>query len=153
MSFSGNGKKTIIAQFWVGKFSDEALFHDFTGEDPEHYAIENEDGDYPLSKFAASQGETFYDHDFMEVAFSDVAVHSGKEFMASWSDKWADELDRRINELDVSDLNVLVMMVVEQHSSGKLYRQISNPVSASGEGFNLTYLGEIEFDDYSKEKA
>lgn len=143
-------KKTITTQFWVGKFATEALFYEFVGEDPAHYAEENEDKDYPLSKFSASQGEWFYDHDFMEVAFSAEAIQTSEQFMASWVDKWADELDRRIKKHGIANANTLVMMVVDKSPNRDPYRQITNPVSVSDEGFELVYLGEIEHDDYDK---
>jgi len=147
MSFWKKKNKKITSQFWAGKFADEDMFNGFVVEDPDHYAEENEDKDYPISKFAASQGEWFYDHDFMEVTFSEEKTRTGEKFNISWIDKWADEFDQRIKKHGVSDVNSIVMMVVDNPPNGKPHRQISNPVSVSGEGFELVYLGEIEYDD------
>jgi len=143
-------KGAILTQFWVGKFTTEALFHDFVDEDPAHYAEVNEDQGYPISKFAASQGESYYDHDFMEVAFSPETIHTSKQFMASWSDQWADELDRRIKNCAIPDVNALIMMIVDTPSNHAPYYQVTNPLSFSGKGFDLFYMGEIEYDTHDK---
>jgi len=60
---------------WAANFSNEAEQERIFGE-PEHYG----DDEQPINSFAESQGEWFYDHDFLYLAekqafFSDTSIN------------------------------------------------------------------------------
>lgn len=145
MSFWKKKKKkvpTSTSQFWAGHFADEALFRDFTKEIWD-------DVDEPISQFAISQGESFYDHDWFEVSFNADQTATGIKFAgASWVEKWMDEFDLRVSESGLEDVNCFISMIILDEGPRGMYRQIKSPVSVSGEGFNLKFLGEIEHELY-----
>jgi len=127
--------QTAKSHFWVGRFNDDDLFFDFFGEDERIYESGNED--LPLSKFIASQGETWIDHDFMESGFESPGDDLKKQFANySYADTWGMELEKRCAAMNLKDINALVMLDEDQ---------LENPVSVKGPGFTLTYLGVIEY--------
>jgi Immunity protein 22 len=72
-----------ISHIWLERFSSEG---DVKAYFEEHYNDGNqndEDGQIPISQFAADQGEWFYDHNWIELGFEEnhdlralVARHS-----------------------------------------------------------------------------
>jgi Immunity protein 22 len=123
---------TRTVDIWVGNFKSKRAFNSFTKE---HYG----EDDQPINQFAASQGETFYDHDFTEIE------HFGKNL----------RLAPIIEPL--SDSNSFLSSVLsEAHRTGGLAlncvfadydQQFENPVSVEGEGFSIVYMGRFEFSD------
>ncbi len=139
--------RTQTAQFWAGAFTDKAAFFAFVGEDPAHYAEENEDGDLPLSPFSGSQGERRYDHDFMEVGFCAAPHGDIAGMLAGHSDieHWAEEFAQRLQDAGIEHCNAFIMVAIDLQRDGTLYRQIDEPRPVEGDGFRLVYLGEISY--------
>lgn len=131
----------MTAHFWAGKFDNESRFNDFFEES---YPEENEDDDddAPISKFAESQGETWIDHDFLEKGFEDSSLSLQDRFMKySYGEHWFAEFEKRLTKKGLSDSNTIVMNLFDEGTS-----EIESPQSFSGTGFDVHYLGTIEFD-------
>lgn len=127
------------SHFWAGYFRDEADFFDFFEE-----AEDGLDEDLPfeqkyISKFARSQNENWYDHDFFECGFEEDETASIEEKLSnySYSDQWLPEITMRINKLGITEINAFAIISKEE---------IKNPVSVVHTGFKLIYLGEIEYE-------
>lgn len=145
-------KKRHTSQFWVGKFDTQNRFADFVGEDPDYWSEENEDNDdYPLSPFIASQNQTWFDHDFMESGFNNFEGNIKEKFKHySYADQWAHEVVEMAGKMGIEDFNVFIMMGVDESSKGERYKQVSNPCSYKSKGIDLVYVGEFSyFHDYS----
>lgn len=129
--------KTEKSHFWIGKFDSEDLYFDFIGEDNSRYELEDYD-DVPVSKFAKSQGEIWIDHDFMESGFEkpnkDIKIQFDKY---SYAYNWGKELEKRCSEFTPLENNTLIFINENQ---------IKKPSSVKGNGFNLEYLGIIEYE-------
>ena len=126
-------KDIETCHFWAGRFSTPGQFYD--------YFIEtyNESGDTPISPFAATQNETYYDHDFVEYGYSDCAK-SLEELASqySYADQWLATFAKRINELKLNDINSFVFLTE---------REISKPESFTlDDGCHLTYIGAISYE-------
>ncbi len=113
---------------WFGKAADNLACATFFAES---YA----DDDGPISPFAASQGETFYDHDFLEVQFNEKfeSVDDALKGM-SYSGSFADEVRAKVESFN---FNLSVASFSED---------FSNPVSVQAENLSLTYIGRLEYD-------
>lgn len=126
--------KKRTAQIWIGIFEDNA---------PEDYFVEmySDDDDAPLNQFAKEQGETFYDHDWLEVSNVDMSESTDvRSFVSghSYSDQYVDEVCERARSKGIDSINVFVMCVEED--------EFSNPRSATGDGYRLEYLGEFDYE-------
>lgn len=133
-------------QFWIGYASSERVFNRFVAEDPTFWDTEDEDEDIPLSPFAASQGESWYDHDFLESGYSTQLGNIAERFQGySYVDQWAPWVEAQAKRTSLSEFNAFVLMGVDQRP-GSEYRQISKPRSYSEEGLKLVYLGEFSFE-------
>jgi Immunity protein 22 len=123
-----------VSHFWVGNFladRAEAYFAeiwDETDEDRNHT---------PLSEFARDQDVKWYDHDCIEYGQDDQA-QSIQDLVDgySYSDQWADEVERRIIAAGLQDINFLVLIGEEQ---------IAQPRSIQGDSYWLHYLGTIRY--------
>ena len=123
--------RTEISHFYLGRVTDHLKYGAFLEE---HYGT---DDDTPLSAFCESQGELFVDHDFMEVGARENEP-TLKEFFYpySYSEHWSETLCNIAKEHDLTDANVLLFISKSE---------IENPVSVSAEGFELHYVGELEY--------
>ncbi len=125
-------KNSETCHFWAGHFpSVEALSALFV----ETYS---EDDAVPISPFAATQNETFYDHDFLEYGFSDSA-RSIKELVDgySYSDQWLAEFEEKIASLGLTNVNAFVFLTAEE---------IEDPQSIeNNDSEYLRYLGTISY--------
>jgi uncharacterized RDD family membrane protein YckC len=120
----------MIAHLWLGQFGPAAPADFFEERSP------REDDDDPLSPFAASQGETWYDHDFVEISYLDEMESVGSLVDGhSYSDTYRDAVVARAAALGIDRANVFVWAGREQFNS---------PNSTSGPGYQLWYLGEFE---------
>jgi hypothetical protein len=125
--------QTETSHFFLGRFRSQTQFSEFLKED---YSRDDDD-DTPLSPFYGSQGESFCDHDFMECGFRDKES-TLKEFFApySYAEHWAKELAKRAADVGLDDANALIFISKPE---------ITKPRSVTGDGFTLTYLGEIQY--------
>ena len=121
--------RTMMAHVWLGRFGPEApddFFEEQYGRD---------DGE-PLSQFAAGQGETWYDHDFVEISYFE-AMEPVRVLVEghSYSDCYLDVVADKAASLGIERANVFIWADKEQ---------FSQPQSVSGPGYDLWYLGEME---------
>ncbi len=147
---SAQTRKTWLSQFWAGHFASDAAFEAFVKENHEaYYSDANDEGDgpLPLSQFAGSQGQRWYDHDFMEVGKVGTSAVPTKAICASYSEQWAEEFVRRAAAAAITPTH-FIMVGVDCPTGGPKYRQFSQPASFTGPDFALIYLGEIEYEDY-----
>lgn len=127
-------RETETSHFWLGRFGTEAAANyleevwDEDDEDRVHT---------PLSAFARDQGERWYDHDFLEHGFYPKAK-SVREMTGghSYHEQWADELVRRADAAGLTGMNVLIFLSEAE---------VGKPRSVSGDGYELHYLGTIEY--------
>ncbi|WP_185964293.1 immunity 22 family protein [Aliikangiella marina] len=149
-------KKKHTSQFWVGKFDSSERFYNFVGEDPEYWSEENEGrNDFPLSKFIASQNQTWFDHDFIEAGFNQAETGVREKFKAySYIEQWADRVEEKAKLLGMEDLNAFIMMGIDESPKQERHLQVSTPCSYKAEGIKLVYLGEFSYiHDYSWMKS
>jgi hypothetical protein len=123
-----------VSHFWVGQFLPDrsenyfAEIWDETDEDRHHT---------PLSEFARDQDVKWYDHDCIEYGYDDQAQSiQALVYGYSYSDQWADEVERRIMAARLQDINCLVFINEDQ---------IAQPRSVQGNGYWLHYLGTIRY--------
>jgi len=138
--------KELKAQFWVAALADAESFQGLFSEEA-YYALKEEEQDAgaPLSLFAESQGQRWYDHDFLEIrALSPAEQRREAPISMSWSSTWEVELRKRVEALGETDFDGIVMMNVEQSTQGSR-RIIRAPKDAKIGNARLTYLREITF--------
>ena len=128
-------RDTEISHFWLGNFRNESGVSEYLEE---IYDEDDEDGEHtPLSQFARDQGETWYNHDFMEHGFKKNAK-SVEDLVNGYSyfEEWSAELARRAAEAGLSKINMLLFISKDQ---------IDKPRSVEGDGYMLHYLGTIKY--------
>lgn len=98
-------------------------------------AEQYEDDARPISAFAASQGASFYDHDFLEVQF-DPSFASVDDVLAglSFSSSFADAVRAAVPAFDFNGAIALFS------------DEIAAPVSFENADVHLTYVGRFECD-------
>ena len=127
--------KTENSHFWLGHFPDEqaadAYFTEVWDENDEDYEHT------PLSAFARDQSIKWYEHDVIEHGFKE-GVGSIQELVEghSYSDQWAEELDRRAKVAGLQRINFVVFINEEE---------IEQPRSLKADDYYLQYLGTIEY--------
>lgn len=117
------------AHLWIGRFGPSA---------PEEYFVQqrnDDDEDAPLSPFAGDMGEIFIDYDFAEISYIEE-FQDVREFIDghSYSDQYIDEVVAKAKDLGVAQINVFVMVAKDQIATAR---------TATGNDFNLWYLGEF----------
>lgn len=128
-------RKTETCHFWLGCFENAqrvaAYFAEVYGEE------DAEGEETPLSQFARDQGETWYDHDFLEHGFGE-GCETVEDLARGYSyrEQWTAELARRAKEAGLTGLNTIVFVSQDQ---------ITEARSAQGEGYRLWYLGLIRY--------
>ena len=121
------------SHIWIGRFGPAA---------PEDYFVLqpcDDDFDGPRCRFAADQGETSFDYDFVEISFVDEMA-SVRSFVEghSWWESYIDQVEKLATELGIREINVFVLGDT---------REFQHPRSASGPDYELWYLGEFERED------
>ncbi len=113
---------------WLGRAADEQSFEAFFDE------TYGED-DAPISAFAASQGETFYDHDFVDRVRAEAFMSLDEAFNGlSYGSSFIEDVWAKIGEFDYN-------MVVSCYSD-----DFSAPRSANADGIELEYIGRFAYD-------
>jgi len=120
---------TDISHIWLGLFNENA---------PRGFFVERHDreDDDALSLFAESQGEVWYDHDFVEISYhlKPMAVADRVKGHSYW-EQYTEAVLSKATSLGVEKANVFVMASKAQISSAR---------SVKGVGYSLWYLGEYE---------
>ena len=128
-------KTTETSHFWLGRFPSmkrlAAYFAEVYGEDDE------DDEPTAVSEFARDQGESWYDHDFLEYGYSETCT-SVEELVTGYSyhEQWRAELAERARHAGLAVSNTVVFISEDQ---------ISQPRSVDGAGYELQYLGTITY--------
>lgn len=126
------------AHVWVARFDSSDRFDAYFEE--RHYD-DDRDG-RPLSHFAAGQGETWYDHDWIEYNLSDEQLPGPFEAQTkalfstfSHTSSYLDAVvaDATSNPLDGANAAVAINA-----------SEISNPRSVTGDGIELLFLGTYQ---------
>ena len=114
---------------WLGNFSSHDALEDYLEE---HY--DEDDDEQPINQFAADQGETFYDHDWVEAGFKEVEDINGLIKGHSYSDIYSEEVLEKAKSLEIKTANTFIMA-----DSG----EFSTPQSKQAETYSLYYLGRF----------
>jgi hypothetical protein len=120
-----------VVDVFVGSFDSQERLEQYLEE---HY--DEEDEDAPKSEFDKDQGETFCDHDFMESKFDDTAKSFAQLSEGhSFSEYWFAPAESAYKAQKIAKANVILLVF------GK---EINEPRSVKGEGYQLQYLGRFE---------
>lgn len=118
-----------IVDIWVGRWPDEETFHAFF-EEVEEYS----EGE-PISPFAASQKEWFYDHDFVEREFHPLSDELEPVLLGhSGYPSWSAAVRRKCKRRKLGALNGTVLAFGMQFDTPRTFR---------GGGVELHYLGRF----------
>ncbi len=145
---SSEQKLQDVAQFWAGWADDADTFYQLFSDDI-YYALDDDARDEtPLDAFAHSQGERWYDHDFLETGFEAedkllairFAHHSG-------GDVWGPAFAEKVQHMGIGGVNCLIMMGLDKTAItqfGHSGRQIERPTHIDLPGVRMFYLGELD---------
>lgn len=139
-------KQRKASQVWVGTFSNAEQFYNFIAERKDYYEKYEDIDDYPLSDFIETQGESWFDHDFCEGAFSDEILKSAPNLKISYSNLWGPEIDRRLKDEGIESFNAALSLGLFDPNKANDRPEVKNPVSVKGKGFTFHYMGIVEFD-------
>lgn len=113
---------------WIGLAKNKSVYRAFMKE-------QYKDDSKPISAFGASQGESFYDHDFLESEFCGEGMTIKDAFYAvSYCSSFIDQV---VEKVDNTPFNFFIAFFADD---------FSHPKSAVAEGIELTYLGRFDFD-------
>jgi hypothetical protein len=118
------------SHIWLGQFGPGSPDDFF-----EEHRSDEEDEDAPRSAFAASQQETLFDYDFVEISFLEE-MQSVRSLVEghSFCESYLDAVVAQAAALGIEQANVFILADKEQFAT---------PCSASGPGYQLAYLGEF----------
>lgn len=115
-------------EVWLGLAKNKTTYRAFLKE-------QYKDDNQPISPFAASQGETFYDHDFLETEFCGEGMSvSDSLYSVSYGSSFAGQVAEAAGDVR---FNFFILSYSEDFSA---------PKSAQSDGIELTYIGRFEFD-------
>lgn len=120
-----------VVDVFVGTFDSQEVLEQYLEE-----TYDQDEEDAPISAFAKDQGEAFYDHDFVESRFDDSAksfVELGKRH--SFSEYWLTRAEESYKAKQIGKVNVILLV---------FGGEIDEPKSASGDGYQLHYLGRFD---------
>lgn len=117
---------------WVGSFPTETALDAYLEE------TLSTDDTVPVSRFAADQHQSFYDHDFIEAGFvpttDDVSALIGP---SSFADSYCDDAVSACKELGITSANSVILAFGQS---------IRTPMSVDGDSYNLRYIGRFDCD-------
>ena len=118
------------AHVWFARFESEDALEEYMEE-----TYDEDDEDAPISRFAADQGASFYDHDLVYAQFEEQP-DPGK-LLGGWG--FPEEAVQRVIEAvtkhNVSGANVCIVADKDE---------FSGPKSVQGEGYELWYIGQFD---------
>ena len=118
---------------WLCCFASEAAVEAYFDES-------YEDDDHPISKFAADMGESYYDHDYMELGdFRDPPISDIKVALShhSYSSSYLAEVVAAFSANPFNPFNSMLLM---------WNHEIERPVSIARPEYTLHYLGRFKSD-------
>ena len=120
------------AHIWLGQFASEAALDEYFTERLD------DDDDVPINQFAADQGITFYDHDWVEYSYNSSrdlqTLMAGHSYASSYSQKVMEAVCDR-TEFRHIRANTFIMA---DHT------EIPNPRSCQQPTYTLWYVGTFE---------
>lgn len=118
------------AHIWVAHFETEDALEKYMEEQ-----YDEDDDDAPISRFAADQGESFYDHDLVYGQFHDSP--SPQTLIDGWSfpKEAVAEVLAAILALNVPRANTCFVADKDEFSA---------PRSVKGDGYELWYVGQFK---------
>ncbi len=119
---------------WMGRFDSKEHFTSYFIE-----TYSEDDDDAPISPFAASQNQTFYDHDWLEVHYTDKEQ---SDLIGNIPDKFHHGVNAILNEKNITNANAIILF----------YDEWDSPV-AKVENPELWYLGLFDDDFLKKNRA
>ncbi|MFO0938832.1 MAG: immunity 22 family protein [Gemmataceae bacterium] len=122
---------------WIGTFLTQDELESYLEE-----TFDEDDEDAPNSRFAADQGESFIDHDFMESSFHETPSHlthllANHSFAGSYSKVAITACEKS----GVAMGNVVVLV---------FGAEIDSPRSVKDAAHSLTYLGRFDSDSVAE---
>jgi hypothetical protein len=124
-----------ISHIWLGRFSSEGDARAYFAEHYNDGDDNDEDGETPISQFAADQGQWFYDHDWLEVSFQESRDLRALVMQHSFSSDYLEEILSRANSLGLAEqANTFVLADKAE---------FNHPRSVKTEQYQLWYFGEF----------
>ena len=118
------------SHIWVAHFPSEKYLDEYFEE-----IYDEEDEDTPINRFAEDQGESFYDHDWVERSFCDSGDLKDLIINHSYAEDYIEKVIEIANANNLSGVNTFIMADKEEFSS---------PKSVDGDKYTIWYLGEFE---------
>ncbi|MFK7941093.1 MAG: hypothetical protein AB8B82_17065 [Roseovarius sp.] len=132
------------AHFWVGHCDSDQRLGALLSEAAFFALDEDQQDEAAISEFGETQNNAWYDHDFMEAGWEDSGDTLAKRFAAySYSEVWADALQRRADEAGITNPNCFIM-----HGGDPARPRdwnINSPGDVDRPGVRLRYLGKLSF--------
>lgn len=119
-----------ISLIWLGDFPSEEYLREYFDEN-----YDEEDDDAPMNKFAEDQGESFYNHDWLEWSYNDSGNLRHLMIHHSYSTDYIEEVMQLATKKELSGINTFIMADKSEFSS---------PQSIEGETYSLYYIGEFK---------
>jgi hypothetical protein len=118
------------AHVWVARFKSKGALEKYLEE-----AFDEDDEDAPISRFAADQGVTFYDHDLVYAEF--VKAATPRALVACWGfpAKATDAVVKAVEALGADGLNASIVA-----DKG----EFSKPRSTPGKAYQVWYVGQFK---------
>lgn len=117
-----------LSHLWLGCFPAESALETYFEE---NYTDDRNDN-IPLNRFAGDQGETFYDHDWVEYSFNDSGDLRRLIQDHSYSPDYLDQVIALAQARGLTGVNTFIM--ADQ-------AEFTQPKSIKAEGYQLWYLG------------
>ncbi|MFN8454598.1 MAG: immunity 22 family protein [Anaerolineae bacterium] len=117
-----------LSHLWLGFFATEAALETYF----EEKYPDDRDDNTPLNRFAQDQGETFYDHDWVEYSFDSSGDLRKLIQGHSYSQDYLNQVIALAQARGLTGANTFIM--ADQ-------AEFTQPKSIEGEGYRLWYLG------------
>lgn len=118
-----------VSHVWLGKFPNEASLEEYLEE-----TIRDDDVT-PMNVFAKSQGEVFYDHDWVEASFEVSDQLRSLIEGHSYSSDYIDEVISFANANGIENANTFILADVNE---------FKDPKSVHGQDVCLWYVGKFK---------
>ena len=117
---------------WLARFASEEALDAYFEEN-----YDKEDDDEPINKFALDQGETFYDHDWVERSFEGGGDLRTLIDGHSYSENYIDEVIKLAGERKIEGANAFIMAD---------RNEFENPKAVEAADYQLWYVGVFSCD-------
>jgi hypothetical protein len=118
------------AHVWVAKFKSQKELDKYMDED-----FDDDDEDAPISRFAADQGVSFYDHDLVYAQFMKKATPRALIECWEFPEKAVEKVVKAVEALGLEGLNTSFIA-----DKG----EFSKPKSIKGKEYQIWYVGQFK---------